>query len=131
MIGSLRKRASCNSNAWIICNIDLQKDRLSAFLRDLSHRFLTVLPITRTDEDLKSLSRELTRYLVANPFICSRNQCRLQVWRCNIALTVEAVVILAWQQLPQHWVWIRWQFLHVTQFFRDNAGPNIDILHLA
>jgi hypothetical protein len=28
---------------------------------------LTGIPITRTDEDLKSLSRKLTRYLVAIP----------------------------------------------------------------
>src|SRR6266508_5548157 len=105
MIGSFGKLACGGGDARIICNIHLQKDRLPAFLRDLICRFATGVPIPGADEDLKSLSRELTRDLVANPLIRSRNQCSLHVWRCDIALVGEAVVILAWQQVPQHWLW--------------------------
>jgi len=35
---------------------------------------LTGIPITRTDEDLKSISRKLTRHFIADPFIRSRDQ---------------------------------------------------------
>jgi hypothetical protein len=80
VIGSFRKLARGGRDARIICDIDLQKRRFPASLRDLSHRFLTGIPITRTDEDLKSLSRELTRDFIANPFIRSRDQCGVHLW---------------------------------------------------
>jgi hypothetical protein len=73
MIGSFGKLARSSSDARIICNVDLQKGRLPGFPRDLSHRFATGVPVPSPNEDLKSLSRELTRHLVANPFICARN----------------------------------------------------------
>src|ERR1044071_2304519 len=99
MIGSFGKLPPSSSDARVICNVDLQKGCLPAFPRDLSHRFATGVPVPSADEDLKSLSRELTRHLVANPFIRARNQCRLHVWRCDICLTGEGIVILAWQQV--------------------------------
>jgi hypothetical protein len=41
---------------------------------------LTGIPITRTDEDLKSLPRELTRNFIANPFIRYRDQYGIHLW---------------------------------------------------
>ena len=107
MIGSFGKLARSSSDTRIICNVDLQKCRLPAFPRNLSRRFATGVPVPSAEENLKSLSRELTRHLIANPFIRAGNQCRIHVWRCDIALIGESVVILAWQQVPQHWLRIR------------------------
>jgi len=46
-----------------------------------------------------------------------------------ITLISPAVVILAWQQVPQHWLWIGGQFLNVAQSSGNNAGTHIDVFH--
>jgi hypothetical protein len=74
MIGSFGKLARSSSDTRIICNVDLQKGRLPRLSSRISATALRPASRFRApDEDLKSLSRELTRHLVANPFICARN----------------------------------------------------------
>jgi hypothetical protein len=69
VISSFGKLARGGRDARIICDIDLQKGRFPAFLRDLIRRFATGVLIAGADEDMKSLSRELTRDFIANPLI--------------------------------------------------------------
>ena len=69
VISSFGKLARGSSDACILCDIDLQKGRFPAFLRDLIRRFATGVLITRADEDVKFLSRELTRDFIANSLI--------------------------------------------------------------
>jgi hypothetical protein len=71
MIGGFGELARGIGDACIICDVDLQQVRLPAFLRDLIRRLATGITVPRTDENLKSFSRELTRYLVANPLVRS------------------------------------------------------------
>src|SRR5436853_585438 len=57
-------------------DINLQKRRLPALLRDLICRFATSRTVPRTDENVKSLFRELAGDLAPDAFVRSSDQYR-------------------------------------------------------
>ena len=69
MIGNFSKLTRGPDDARVICDIDLQEGRFFPCLGDLIRRFATGVLITRSDEDVKPLSRELARDFIANPLI--------------------------------------------------------------
>src|SRR5215510_10582597 len=86
MIDCFRKLACGGSDAGVICDIDLQKGRFPAFLRDLIRSLATGIRVSRTDKDLKPFSYKLTGYLIANPFIRPCDQRCFHARRFDITL---------------------------------------------
>src|SRR5262245_17073926 len=86
MIDRFGKLACGGSDAGVICDIDLQKGRFPAFLRDLIRSLATGVRISRTDKDLKPCSYKQTGYLIANPSIRPCDQRCLHARRFDITL---------------------------------------------
>src|SRR5437016_13144585 len=79
MISGFCKLAPGAGDARIISDIDFQKGRFPAVLQDLIHGLEAGFAIPRADEYMKSLSCKLTRDLVTNSLVRSRDQCCLHV----------------------------------------------------
>src|SRR5438128_2101671 len=74
MICAFRELTRGSSRTSAVRNIDLQKARLSALLRDLICCFTACIAVPRTYEHVKSFHCELTRNFVTDSLICSSDQ---------------------------------------------------------